>query len=232
MNISTPDHIHSDFTKLTLPLGTKAVFLDLDNTCYIYQPCSDAAKARVATEINQILGTEIDFALEYQRAQEMVKARIPTLAASHSRLLYFLTLFENLGRTDGHRYADLLERLYWDTFFTIMKPVAGLEDFLAQCARSGTTVAVVSDLTTAVQCEKLRVLDIAKHIQYLTTSEEAGVEKPGTAIFALAFKKVNVDPLHIVMIGDSENKDIAGAKALGLYTILIRHEDLSAQKTI
>ncbi len=229
---SRADEVHVDFSAIEVPDHITTILLDLDNTCYEYEPCSVAARAAVGKAICDIIGVDIDFQTMYSEAQMTVKARIPTHGASHSRALYFQTLFEELGRTDGHIHADTLERLYWDTFFTIMKPVSGLREFLAQSARSGKTIVVISDLTTAIQCEKLRRLGIAESVDYLVTSEEAGVEKPAPAMFALALEKAGATATTTLMIGDSEEKDIAGARALNLYSILIHHEDFSPQKTL
>jgi putative hydrolase of the HAD superfamily len=218
--------IISDFSNLIVPPHIRTVFLDLDNTCYIYEPCSQLARATVAREIADIIGKPLDFQTYYEAAQTVVKNRIPTHGASHNRALYFQALFENLNRTDGHLHADSLERLYWDTFFTIMKPVAGLVDFLADCHENATTVVVVSDLTVSIQCEKLRHLGIADSVTYLVTSEEAGADKPNRAIFDLALAKAHATPATTIMIGDSKSKDITGAALLGIDTILIVHEDL------
>lgn len=217
----------SDFTNLVLPPDIRTVFLDLDNTCYIYEPCSLAARTAVASTITDIVGPLPDFQTRYEAAQEVVKARIPTHGSSHNRALYFQTLFEQLGRTDGHIHADQLETVYWEAFFTIMKPVAGLVDFLAQCQQNDTTVVVVSDLTASIQCEKMRRLSIADFVHYLVTSEEAGADKPNHIMFELALMKASAAAASTLMIGDSETKDITGARALGIHTILIRHEDLS-----
>jgi HAD superfamily hydrolase (TIGR01549 family) len=217
----------SDFTNLILPPDIRTIFLDLDNTCYVYEHCSLAARAAVATAITTIAGPLPDFQTRYEAAQAIVKARIPTHGSSHNRALYFQTLFEQLGRTDGHVHADTLERIYWEAFFTIMKPVAGLLDFLATCQQNDTTVVVVSDLTASIQCEKMRRLGIAHLVDYLVTSEEAGADKPNPIMFTLALEKASADARTTVMIGDSEPKDMSGAQSCGIHTILIRHEDLS-----
>ena len=228
----TPDEIHTDFSTISVASHFTTVLLDLDNTCYEYEPCSTAAKVAVVKAISDIVGSVIDFKSLYAAAQDTIKDRIRTHGASHARVLYFQALFEQLGRTDGHIHADRLEQLYWDTFFTIMKPVAGLPAFLARARESGKTIVVISDLTTAIQCKKLRHLGIAESIDYLVTSEEAGIEKPASEIFTLALAKAHAIADTTLMIGDSEEKDITGAHALNIYSILIRHEDISQQTSL
>ncbi len=214
----------SNFKNLNLPLNTRTVLLDLDNTCYQYNPCHEAALRATQAEIEKILGTLPNFPDLYNEAQQKVKSRIPTQAASHSRILYFQALFESVGRTDSQKYILALENVYWSTFISAMKKTEGLDDFLAECRKNGTTVVVVSDLTTAVQCAKISALDIADKIDYLVTSEEAGADKPNQAPFLIALEKARGTRSTALVIGDSLEKDIAGAKALGIPSILFRHD--------
>ena len=53
-------------------------------------------------------------------------------------------------------------------------------------------------------------------------SGDVGVSKPDPAIFQLAVEQANCTAAEAVMIGDRPNKDIAGAKAIGMLTIRIR----------
>ena len=197
-----------DFTQIKVPSGIKTILLDLDNTCYEYTPCHNAALLQMQAAVEKIVGIVPDFLSLYQKAQQQVKNRIPKHASSHSRVLYAQTLFELLGRTDGHIYAPDLEKVYWDTFIKTMKKVAGLDDFLANCRKSGKTVIVVSDLTTTIQCQKLIALDIAKSIDFLVTAEEVGADKPDSKPFLVALEKANGDIHTAVVIGDNYERDI------------------------
>jgi FMN phosphatase YigB (HAD superfamily) len=220
----------TDFTKIKLASHIKTVLLDLDNTCYQYDPCHLAALQALRQAIENVTGSIPDFDVKYKEAQELVKSRIPTHAASHSRILYAQSLCELLGRTDGHIHAPSLEKVYWDTFIKTMKKVAGLDDFLANCRKSGTTVVVVSDLTTTIQCQKLIALDIAKSIDFLVTAEEAGADKPDPKPFLVALEKARGDIHTSVVIGDNHERDIKGASFLGISSIQIMH-DTKNQKT-
>lgn len=219
-----PERTISDFKTLQLSSSTKVVLLDLDNTCYEYEPCHSTALSATKVAIENITGTLPNFTELYQEAQQKVKKRIPTQAASHSRILYFQALFELLSRADGQQHLPNLEKLYWDTFMSTMQKTPGLDEFLAECRKNGTTVVVVSDLTTTIQCAKLKVLGIADKIDYLVTAEEAGADKPDSAPFLLALTKAGSTPEEALVIGDSEDKDIAGAEALGIPSILFRHD--------
>ncbi len=216
--------IITDFQTLKLLPNIQTLLLDLDNTCYQYEPCHTTALQATKDAIEQITGPLPHFNELYKEAQQKVKAKIPTQAASHSRILYFQAMFETLGRTDGHQHLPRLEKVYWDTFMSVMKKTAGLDEFLAECRKNGTTVVVVSDLTIAIQCAKINVLDIADKIDYLVTAEEAGADKPNQAPFLIALEKAGGTPHTALVIGDSPEKDIAGAEALGIPSILFRHD--------
>jgi HAD superfamily hydrolase (TIGR01509 family) len=220
------------FFDLVVEPTIKTILLDLDNTCYEYEPCHEAALAQVQTEIEQITGSLSDFVKNYALAQKKVKDRIPTHAASHSRILYFQALFELLGRTDGHLHAADLEATYWNTFIATMKLTPGLSEFLADCRGRGKTIVVVSDLTTTVQCAKLAALGIASAIDYLVTAEEAGSDKPHSAPFLVALEKAGGTPETTLVIGDSLDKDITGATALGMPSILFCHAKKNNSQTV
>lgn len=216
-----------DFTDLKLPTEIKAVLIDFDNTFYQYQPCHTHALAEVRRFIETRYGALEDFEKLYKEAQEKVKRRIPNHAASHSRILYFQNFLEELNSEHLISESLELETIYWQAFKSKMVPIPGLLDFLAECKKSGTKVVVVSDLTTRLQFQKLIQLGVADLISQVVTSEEAGAEKPDPAIFRLALEKLELVAADVIMIGDSEDRDIKGAEALGIPTIQIVHETIT-----
>ena len=214
----------TDFTHIELSSHIKTVLLDLDNTCYQYDPCHQAAIQDFKQALESIAGPIPDFDTLYKAAQQQVKVRIPTHAASHSRVLYAQALCELIGRTDAHIHAAHLEKVYWDTFLSTMQKTAGLDAFLAHCRKSDTTVVVVSDLTTTIQCQKLVALHIAENIDFLVTAEEVGADKPDPKPFLVALEKAGGDIQTSIVIGDNYERDIEGAMALGIASILITHD--------
>lgn len=216
----------SDFTNLTLSPKIKTVLLDLDNTFYQYDPCHRAGLIALQGSIENITGHIPHFNEIYKQAQMRIKEQIPSHGASHSRLLYAQAMLEILGRNDAHCHAHHLNDTYWNAFLSKMKKTTGLDGFLANCRHSGTTTVVVSDLTADIQCLKLERLQIAKQIDYLVTTEEAGAEKPDPKPFLLALSKSKGNASEAIMIGDNPERDIAGATSLGIASILIKHEQL------
>ena len=70
-------------------------------------------------------------------------------------------------------------------------------------------------------------------LEYATETEAELVGKPNRAYFETALADIGLDPARVVMIGDSIDKDIQGAQAVGMPTILVRtgHYVYDAQKS-
>ena len=70
-----------------------------------------------------------------------------------------------------------------------------------------------------VQDKKIRNSNIDSFFTHVINSEMAGVKKPNPVIFELALNKANTIPEKSIMIGDSLEADIIGAKALGFHVL-------------
>jgi len=109
-----------------------------------------------------------------------------------------------------------MEERYWRVFLDIMAFNPGVETFLQEAKDKGIKMCIVTDLTAQIQMRKWLKLDLGRYIDFLVTSEEAGIEKPGAYMFELAMEKLGVKAEECVMIEDSVEKDIKGAEAIGI----------------
>lgn len=100
--------------------------------------------------------------------------------------------------------------------------VEGIADALAGLAL-GYRLAVVSDTLVSPAASLRRLLDLHGLKDFFTGfafSDEVGHAKPHRAIFEAAAEQLGVEPAEMLHIGSREDKDIAGAKALGMTAIL------------
>lgn len=193
----------------------EAVFLDLDDTIYSYEPCHIEASSRVENKFRDLAGFSAnDFATALPLAKEQVKSRLGATAASHSRLLYFKRALEILAYGNRFDWALALEETYWETFIEEMKIFEGVREFLVRLNTLGIPIVIITDLTTEIQLRKIIALDLQKLVSFVVTSEEVGIEKPDARPFNAAKDLVGFKSKVIWMIGDSESKDIAGANAI------------------
>ncbi len=195
----------------------KGLLLDLDNTLYEYEPIHQASLSLTLAFLHQKVGLPVcQLESLYVQAQVEVKSRLPNSAASHSRLLYFQRLYELIGVNSlGH--AKAVSDYYWTQFLTRMRLSADAKVFLDNVKH--VPICLVTDLTTAIQYQKIKVLQLEKSIDFIVTSEEVGCEKPDAKIFQWALEKLKRQHDEVLMIGDNFARDIVGASELGIQTV-------------
>ena len=201
-----------------IPLSNiKALLLDLDDTLYAYKPCHQAGyEACKILASEQYSISNADFDTAWKAGRDKVHQDLHGQGASHSRLLYAQKASENLFGKSNPQFALDIEETYWRVFLDTMMFNPGVEAFLQEAKDKGIKMCIVTDLTAQIQMRKWIKLDLGRFIDFLVSSEEAGIEKPGSYMFELAMEKLGVKAEECIMIGDSEEKDIKGAEALGI----------------
>jgi|MEHZ01.2.fsa_nt_MEHZ010407039.1_1 FMN phosphatase YigB (HAD superfamily) len=203
--------IRHDFVELHG--APKAVIFDTDNTLYPYSPAHNEATRVVEEKAEKVLGIERSiFRSAFQEAREEIKARLGSVASSHSRLLYMQRTIEKLQLGTRILTTLDLEQTYWRTFLNSCRLFPGALDFIHLLKSMGVVTANITDLTAQIQFRKLIYFGLDELFDYVVTSEEAGADKPDKRPFEVALKKMNMEPKNIWMIGDHAIKDIQGAR--------------------
>ena len=203
----------------------KAIVFDLDDTLYDYISCNRIAEEVLYKKLNELFDiSEEEATTKLYEAKKRVKKQLGNTAAAHNRLLYMQTLCELLDK-NPIKYTKLLYDCYWDTMLDNMEMFDYVIPLFEEIKRRDIKIGILTDLTAHIQIRKLNKLGIEDYIDVLVTSEEAGEEKPSDKMFELVLKKLNCNPDQVVMIGDSYEKDIMGAKKMGMKTIHFKERD-------
>ncbi|WP_121741263.1 HAD family hydrolase [Natronorubrum halophilum] len=203
------------------------VLFDLDDTLYPYPPCKEAGMdAARATARDR--GYDFDreaFEEFYRTGRREVKRELVGTAATHERFLYFKRALEE--RTGEPRAGDALAlgEAFWEGYVDEMALFPNVEETLETLQDAGVDVAIVTNLTTRIQLEKIDRLGLEPYIDLLLTSEETGREKPGSVMFALPLARLESRPSEAVMVGDNVEADVVGGNAAGLETVLFNGGD-------
>ena len=124
---------------------------------------------------------------------------------------------EGLHRTKGTR-ADVvvvgLDR--WLTYNKLDKAV--------EVARNGASIVAChyAKLYMFRNRVAMAVGPIAKAIEFASGKKAVAIGKPSRLMFELALEKAGCGPKDAVMVGDQEETDIAGAKRMGITSIIVK----------
>jgi putative hydrolase of the HAD superfamily len=92
-------------------------------------------------------------------------------------------------------------------------------------------LTIISNGFGEVQYYKFAHSGLQNLFTHLLISEEVGINKPQPEIFRIALERNGVTADEAVMIGDSYNSDIAGAKAAGIDQIWIHQGETGETAT-
>jgi len=93
---------------------------------------------------------------------------------------------------------------------------------LERLRAAGRHVAVVSNIDDDYLEPMIARAGLAELLHDWTSSEEASSCKPDPAIYRYACAKAGCGPEQVLFVGDSPEQDIAGARAVGMITALLR----------
>ncbi len=198
----------------------RAIIFDLDNTLYPYTPCDNAGRDSLYAYLNPICPMpREEFAKLYIDCDAETKRLNPLTAAGHNRILFYHHMCEVLG-IPGDVYDIPMYNAYWDAYLNAMQIFPGALELLQKLKVKKIPLGICSDLTLHIQIRKLQKLGLIGIFDKITVSEEVGADKPAAIMFTSIAQKLGAAPKDCMMIGDNYKRDILGARAVGMQTIL------------
>lgn len=205
----------------------KGVFFDLYGTIFIYGDM-DAAwaawfdatyeglKARGLEADVDTLDDECEgfFSRDFQpgptqKSMTVYEARMESLCRRVGLKLKRaeITAVAEAGLAAWHRYLHFDEKI-----FGVLKALKGQK-----------ALALISNFDHPPHIDKLMEdYALGRFFEQVIVSSAVGVWKPDPGIFKLALEKTGLKPGEVMYVGDSEKDDVAGARAAGMYPLLIR----------
>ena len=155
------------------------IFFDLDNTFYDYEIANKHATESVLSFMSSYTGIEIDeLNIFFSRSRKEVKDQLGSIASSHSRLLYFKKMNELIFHKTDIDLSLKLNNIFWTVYFRNMTIFPSAKKLLTKAKDLNIKTIVATNLTTDIQLRKIVELGINELIDYVVTSEDAGIEKP------------------------------------------------------
>jgi|SRR3989344_3337182 len=211
----------------------KGILLDLDDTFYEYKKCNELATRKCLESISKICKINIkDAKQNFLKARKQVKKILKNTAAARSRLLYFKKTIELIENRTNIDLALKLENIFWEEYFKRMNLRSNAKKFLELCRRKKLKTIIVTNLTTKEQFLKIRKLGIEKLVDFVITSEEAGIEKPSKKIIQHALKLIKCKKNNVIFIGDKDDYLAAKKSKISFFLISKDSDWLQAMKII
>ncbi|MFH0765356.1 MAG: HAD-IA family hydrolase, partial [Calditrichota bacterium] len=96
---------------------------------------------------------------------------------------------------------------------------------LTALAKRGIKLAVITDAPAKQAWLRLCYVNLHNLFDTVITTEDTGEYKPSPRPFKLALETLGVAPEETLMVGDWPERDMAGAKGVGIRTVFARYGD-------
>lgn len=112
-----------------------------------------------------------------------------------------------------------------------LEPYPHVSEVLFELKKRGIKLAIVSDAPRLKAWIRLVSMKINHLFDIVVTFEDTKELKPSNKPFIVAFKQLKVKPHECLMVGDRPERDIKGAKKLGMITCFAKYGNPTARSS-
>lgn len=195
------------------------VFFDLDHTLWDFDKNSALTFEKILSK-NSIPVSLPDFLDVYVPANLAFWKlyREEKITKEELRYQRLKSVFDQLEINVGDEVIDKLSEEYITYLSSYNHLFPNTIDIL-EYLKPKYKLHIITNGFQEVQFKKLRNAKIDGYFDHVIDSEVAGVKKPNPVIFELALDKARIESENALMIGDSIEADIQGAKASGFHAL-------------
>jgi HAD superfamily hydrolase (TIGR02253 family) len=194
----------------------KAALFDLDNTIIDFmrmkrQSCDAAVSAMISA------GLKID--------KDRATKTLFRLYDKHG-IEYSMIFQEFLQELDGkidHRILAHGIIAYRRAQLSLVEPYPGVVPTLLRLRERGYKLAIVTDAPRLKAWLRLVEMRLDDFFDTVITLDDTGECKPSEKPFRLALESLGVPPENAFFVGDWPERDVLGARALGIRTVFARY---------
>ncbi|HWF43176.1 MAG TPA: HAD-IA family hydrolase [Candidatus Kapabacteria bacterium] len=197
----------------------KAIVFDLDNTLVDFMAMKRQA-------IEAAIDAMLDAGLDLERTE--IKSRID--AIYKERGIEYQQVFDDLifgvfNKVD-HRILAAGVIAYRRAREAALKPYPHVTATLMQLIRRGIALAVLTDAPSREAWLRLCHIGFHHIFNLAVTFDDTQERKPSAKPFLKVLELLNTQPGEALMVGDWAERDIVGAKAVGMRTAFARYGDV------
>ena len=204
----------------------RAVLFDLYGTLAGFDPPREQIQSAAAEQHGLTLDSTGIFQ-GYREADDFMAAQnatAPLRTMSPPEREAFFARYEQIILR--HAGADVDEATASAVWETVRRQKYGLAPFddvipvLKQLRQSGRTIGVVSNIAEPGDAVAARA-GLSEHVDFVVTSQDAGANKPHPPIFMAALARAAAGAEEALLVGDSLEADIDGARGVGIRAVFM-----------
>jgi putative hydrolase of the HAD superfamily len=196
----------------------RAIVFDLDNTLTDFMKMKEAA---IQAAIDGMI--DAGFRLPREQLRERVDAIYREQGLEFQRVFDEL-LQREFGEVDPKILASgIVAYRRARESALVLYPHAQMT--LLELTKRGIKLGVVSDAPRLQVWMRLCALGLQHVFDAVVTFDDTGERKPAPAPFREVLRRLDIDPADALMIGDWAERDVVGAKSLGMRTAFARYGD-------
>lgn len=194
----------------------KAVLFDMDNTLTDFFKMKEHA---ISSAVSAMVASGLEMS-EKKASREIVD-----LYWKHGwedQKIFQKFLRKRIGKID---YPILAAGIvaYRKTKAGYVVPYPGVQKTLIKLKEKGLKLGIVSDAPRIQAWIRLTELGFVDFFDFVVAKEDTGKLKPHTLPFRKALKKLELKPKEVLFVGDNPERDIVGAKKVGMKTALAKY---------
>ena len=196
----------------------KAIIFDLDNTLLDFVKMKQFSDKPAITAMNEA-GLEVDEKKAYEDIFDLYMER-----GWENQQVFDDYLNQTVGEVSNKILAAGIVSYRRAREATLLV-YPNVNKTLIQLIKMGINLAVVSDAPSREAWMRLYYLNLHHVFDPVLTFDDTGVRKPSPKPFQMALDYLKIKPNEAIMIGDWPERDVVGAKEIGMKTIFARYGD-------
>ena len=195
----------------------KAVLFDLDNTLMDFLRMKNMSVEAAITAM-----IDAGLSMKKEKASKLLWKLYDKHGIEYHKIFQEF-LLKATGKIDWKVLASGIIA-YRNVKTGFLEPYPHVVDTLIKLKKKGLLLGVVSDAPSKNAWLRLVSLKIADFFDVVVTNDDAkGKKKPDPLPYRMALEKLDVKPEEAVFIGDNPERDILGARKLGIRTVLAKY---------
>lgn len=196
----------------------KSIIFDLDNTLIDFRTMKTMA---ISGAIRAMQDAGLD--ITKKKAEKIMYDLYETHGMEYQKVFQDF-LKQVIGKVDYKILAHAIVG-YRKVERSFMQPYPKVKDTLRQLEKKGIRLAILTDAPRMRAWLRLAEMDLSDYFEIILTYDDTKVHKPHKKAFEKILKKLNLDASEVMMVGDSLDKDIKGAKNMGMMTCFAKYGD-------